>query len=399
MESEQDDAALEVTQPTALEAMERAQIDVQISTAKRYPRPALKEIKRRMLEFATLDEETAEACFYTLKRKDWKTGKVKIIQGPSVRLAEIAVVCYGNVRAGARIVGNDGRAITSQGMCHDLENNSLVSMEVRRRITSHAGRTYDDDMQVVTGNAANAISFRNAVLKVIPGALTRPVYDAARSVAIGTSSTLAAKRDKIIKRLEAMGATVEAVLVAVEKATLDEIGLKELEILIGLGTSIKDGDTTVEEAFPEKRPEIALPTLGADAVKPSASQERKAQPEKPEPEKPEPPKAGPKAAEAEKPEQPEQETPKAEPQQKGGKGGKASKAGKPEAEPELPLIPEVSGLPDAFSSKYPVLRCRGKFWTPNEDYSSWEEITELQALEVASRPAKGLTTDAERERK
>src|SRR5690349_3214367 len=119
---------------------------MQIATAKKYPRD-LAKVKKKMLDFATLDEETAESCFYTLKRKDRDSGEGKVIQGPSVRLAEIAVACYGNLRAAARITDNDGRFITAQGLCHDLESNTLISIEAKRRITGKSGKTYGDDMQ------------------------------------------------------------------------------------------------------------------------------------------------------------------------------------------------------------------------------------------------------------
>jgi len=234
--------SVEIIQPQALELIERAQIDMQISTAKKYPRD-LAKVKRRMLDFATLDEETAESCFYTLTREG------KSIQGPSVRLAEIAVSCYGNLRAASRIVDNDGKTITAQGVCHDLENNTLISVEVKRRITKRDGKTFSDDMQVVAGNAANSIAFRNAVFKVIPGALTKPVYEAAKAVAVGDASKLATRRAKIIQRLNSMQVTTDRILARLGKSSVENVGLEDLELLIGLGTAIKDGDTTVDEAF------------------------------------------------------------------------------------------------------------------------------------------------------
>src|SRR5689334_11587126 len=91
------ETTMELVEPSAMEAIQRAEIDVQIATAKRYPRQ-LSLVKSHMMSFATLDQETAEACFYNLPRGG------KNIQGPSVRLAEIAVSCYGNLRAGSRIL-------------------------------------------------------------------------------------------------------------------------------------------------------------------------------------------------------------------------------------------------------------------------------------------------------
>ena len=233
--------------PHALELMTRAEIDMQVATAKRHPRPALSVIIQQMKSYALLDEETAMSCFYTLKRDG------KAIRGPSVRLAEIAVLCFGNIRAGSRVIANDGRKITSQGMCHDLQNNTMISMEVQRRIVDRKGRTYSDDMQIVTGNAANAIAFRNAAFKIVPGALVKVVYDAAREAAVGNITTLSEKREKIFARFAQMGVERDRVLAAVDKPTIEDVDLATLEILIGIGTAIKDGDTTLDEAFPARR--------------------------------------------------------------------------------------------------------------------------------------------------
>lgn len=225
-----------------IELIERAQIDQQISTAKKYPRD-LARVKRKMLDFATLDEETAASCFYTLPRDG------KMIQGPSVRLAEIAVACYGNLRAAAREMDNDGKFIRSQGVCHDLEANTCVSVEVKRRITNKAGKTYGDDMQMTAGNAANSIAFRNAVFKIVPGALIKPVYEAAKKVAVGDASTLKQRRTQLVSKFSQMGVSLEMILAKCDKSSIENIGLEDLEMFIGLFTAIKEGDMTIDEAF------------------------------------------------------------------------------------------------------------------------------------------------------
>ena len=60
---------------TALEAVDRASIDIQIATAKQYPRSVDKALKEA-LTLATLDEETAASMFYVLPRAG------KRIEGP-----------------------------------------------------------------------------------------------------------------------------------------------------------------------------------------------------------------------------------------------------------------------------------------------------------------------------
>jgi hypothetical protein len=61
-ENQNELAPLEVVGNDALTAISRAEIDMQISTAKKYPRN-IQRVKTAMLSIATMDQETAEACF------------------------------------------------------------------------------------------------------------------------------------------------------------------------------------------------------------------------------------------------------------------------------------------------------------------------------------------------
>jgi len=235
-----------ITDTSALGQIERAQIDMQIATARRYPRQ-LSLVKQRMLSFATLDEETAAGCFYTLPGR--KGGDGKPLQGPSVRLAEIALSCYQHLRAGSRIIEDDGKFITAQGVVHDLENNVVISIEVKRRVTSKTGQRYSDDMIATTGNAACSIALRNAAFRVIPMALIKPVYDAAKKLAIGDSKSLVQRRAGSIDHFAKLGISKEKVCEVLGVRSVDDIQLDHLEILIGYATAIKDGDATVDEIF------------------------------------------------------------------------------------------------------------------------------------------------------
>ena len=57
-----------------------------------------------------------------------------------------------------------------------------------------------------------------------------------------------------------LGATREAILAAINVQGEEDIGLDELATLKGIATAIKDGDTTVEQAFPPQ------PKAGATAA-------------------------------------------------------------------------------------------------------------------------------------
>ena len=247
---------IEVLPPGAVEAQERAQVDIQIATARKYPR-RLSQVKERMLSFATLDEETASSCFFTLPAR--KGGDGQPLQGPSVRLAEIALASYQHLKAGSRIVGDYGKFITAQAVVHDLENNVAISIEVRRRVTNKDGKRYSDDMIAVTGNAACSIALRNATFRVVPRALIMPVYEAAKRVAVGDVKSLTAKRAQVVDRLRKMGAPLESILAVVGASKIEDIDQAKLEQLIGLGTAIKDGETTLESAFPAPQQETQAP--------------------------------------------------------------------------------------------------------------------------------------------
>lgn len=223
-------------------------IDVQIATARRYPR-SIKAFMDSALSMATIDQSTAESCFYVLTRKD-KDGEVKSIEGPGVRLAEICAAAWGNLRFGSRIVGEDDKFVTAQGMAFDLQNNVAMTIEVRRRITNKHGRRYSDDMVAVTANAASAIALRNAIFRVIPKAFIDPIYKAAKKVAVGTAETLDARRRKLLDRFAKMGVGQERIMTSMGLKGLADIDLEMMEKLIGLGTAIKDGEITIETAFP-----------------------------------------------------------------------------------------------------------------------------------------------------
>jgi hypothetical protein len=237
---------------TTVEALTRGEVDIQIATAKRYPR-SLRAFKERALEMATLDQDTAESCIYALPR-DGKT-----IEGPSARLAEILASAYGHMRVEGRPVDDDGRFVTARGTAWDIQNNVLIAFEVKRRVTNKSGRRFSDDMITVTNNAATSIAIRNAILKVVPKAFWGPIYEACRKVAVGDASTLANRRAAMLEYFLKMGVTNEKVFHLLQVAGIEDITLDHMATLKGLATAIKEGDTTVDEAFPSITPESSRP--------------------------------------------------------------------------------------------------------------------------------------------
>ena len=221
-----------------------AEIESQIATAKQYPRN-ISKFKDKVMSMANLDQSTAEGCFYALPRGG------KSISGPSIRFAEIALSCYGNAVAKAEVTGEDDKYVYATGMCRDLENNVAISMTVKRKITDRNGRRFNDDMIVVTSNAACAIALRNAIFKIVPAAYTQEAFDKVKQTAVGDAQSFANRRADVLARLQKMGVDESRVLSALKRASVDELTINDVTVLIGLGTAVHDGDTTLDEAFPE----------------------------------------------------------------------------------------------------------------------------------------------------
>lgn len=235
--------------PEVIYQQDKAAIDMQITTAKAYPRN-IKRSTDNALAIVTMDAETAKTCTYSVPRGG------KAITGPSVHLAKILAQVWGNLRVEAKVVDIDQKQVTSEAVCFDLENNLAIKTQVKRSIMGRTGR-FSDDMITVTGNAANSIALRNAVLSVIPRAVVDKVYNAARQTITGDISDetkLIAKRKQVVDALkDTYNVKEEEILKAIGKAALQHITADDLITLIGIGTAIKDGDTTVEQAFRGER--------------------------------------------------------------------------------------------------------------------------------------------------
>lgn len=231
-------------QAVQMDAVERANVDSQVATAKQYPRSIKRSIDNSIV-MATMDAETAQSCGYALTRGG------KPITGPSVHLAKIIVSNWGNMRTEAKVVQITDKQVISRGTAWDLETNVASAFEVRRSITDSKGRRYSDDMITVTGNAANSIAYRNAVFSVVPKAVVDKVYKAAQKYITGDLSD----GEKLIKRRsdainyfnDEWGITEEEVVKLCGKQTVNQIKADEIALLLGMVQSLKDGDTTVDE--------------------------------------------------------------------------------------------------------------------------------------------------------
>ena len=255
-------AHLNVEQNTAI-AIVRAEIDTQIATALRYPRK-IQSIAARIMSYATMDEETAAECCYALvygkKQRDQngeEAGRQNdAVEGPSIRLAEIALQAFGNCRAYARVINVDrkNKFVEAEGIFHDLETNALQSATSRRAIAGQRGNLFPEHLIITTGNAACSIAKRNAILAGIPRGLYRPAYNEARKIIAGTAATLVTSRQKVVESYAHLGISAEQICVLLGIDSMMEFTVAHVVQMRAMFASIKSGEVRAEDAFAPPKP-------------------------------------------------------------------------------------------------------------------------------------------------
>jgi len=274
----EDEIASDLVEPVqnSISAIERANIDIQIATAHTYPR-SLAVFKNRATEMVSMDEETAQSCIYR-RPVGKKNGKVVYAEGKSIRMAEIVGCCYGNLRVVSMIIEQTERFVRCRGMAHDLESNFAASSEVIESTLTSEGNPYSERMRIVVAKACLSKARRDAIFQVVPVALCKTIEDVARQTAIGTVKTLEQRRALLEDWINKLGIDPLRVYQSLGIKGIEDIGLAELETLTGIRTAIKDGDVSVEEAFPReaiqmpKKKEKSEPTGEGNVVPVSAEE-------------------------------------------------------------------------------------------------------------------------------
>jgi len=228
------------------QGLARAEIDQQIATAHKFPRSVARALSN-IKTLATLDEQTAEECTYALPRAEG------VIEGPSVRFAEIVQQSWGNNRVAARVTHVDRieMFVEAEGVYHDLETNSAMLARVRRRISNKYGKLYNEDMILVTGNAAAAIARRNAILAGVPKPIWKAAHDASRAVVMGDIQTLSARRKDALQKFQRFGIEPPQVFYLLKVAGEADITREHFPAISSFLNQLKSGEQTKESLLGE----------------------------------------------------------------------------------------------------------------------------------------------------
>lgn len=237
-----------IGQGTLAVDLERANIDQLIATAHKYPRK-IQACLDMMQTMAVYNEQAAENCVYSLPRGG------KPIIGPSIGFANILSQAWGNNRSGARIVHIDrkDKQVHAEGAFLDLQTNYQIIVPVNRRISDKNGRIFNDDMIMVTGQAAASIARRNAILNAVPRALWFPIFDQALQIIRGSETTFAEKKAKAMAAFSLFGVKPEQVYMVLGLKGDADLNLDHIPQLRGMYAQLRDGAITVEEMFDPRR--------------------------------------------------------------------------------------------------------------------------------------------------
>jgi hypothetical protein len=281
---------LDLVPASMVAAMERAAVDNQVATAKAYPR-SLSKFRQIATQMVSLDPDTAESCIYVrpvgkkLVNGKWEQ---EFAEGPSIRAAEIVAASYTNLRCKVVVIEQTERYVRVEAQAWDMENNVAASIQRVETTVKKDGNPYSESQRNLVALAAMAKAWRDAIFKVVPRALFKPVMDTAKSVANGNVKTIAERRTRASAWVSTLKIDVVRVFAALGVKGWDDTTEENLQTLTGLKTSIKEGDVTIDEAFPPiASAPPAVPHKAEGTTTPPASQK----PAEKAPEPPAPPVA------------------------------------------------------------------------------------------------------------
>jgi hypothetical protein len=232
-------------------ALAAAVLDKRIITARQYPR-SIARFKQETKELLSEDLETARSAEYS---KPVGGGKVT---GPSIRLAELACMCWTNLEIEVQEPIVSDKSVTVQAFAWDLERNVRVPGIATASIVNKDGQRYAQHMIETTVLATASKARRNAITAVIPRAYISDLLDTAKAVA--------SKHEKPIEELRATmiefyartyKVDVTQILAYLQVAGVDDIKLDHISELRAVAEALKEGESP-EAYFGKAKSKVEL---------------------------------------------------------------------------------------------------------------------------------------------
>lgn len=241
-----------VGQGTAVEqSRAAAEVQAAVVVAQQCPRNIQSAVAE--MEQACGRLALAEKAFYSYRRGG------SAVTGPSVFLARELARIWGNLQHGLIEMRRDDEYGQSemQAFAWDVEKNSRVSNTfiVPHKRDKKGGATALTELRDIYENNANngARRVRQAIFSVLPGWFTDQAIDICRATLTnGGGEPLPQRISKALKAFDSLGVTVDRIEAKYGRPTGEwtEHDVTDLGILYG---SIRRGELTVDDAFPEPR--------------------------------------------------------------------------------------------------------------------------------------------------
>lgn len=237
---------VQLVETNVISEITKGEIDMQVATAKRYPRN-LPQVMKNIFAAGTYNEQTMESLVYSLPQGQGA------INGPSVRLAEIIACEYQNLLVQSRIISENDKEIVAQGCAWDMEKNVKVSVEVSRSIIDKYGKKFKESVIKSAKMAAISIAYRNAIFKIFPRAHTDAVLDKIQKHNTWPIEELGKRRDSAIKYITEKGVPLPNILNYLNIEKVEDIGVQQVNQLRYALNSERDGEFTLAQIFTDPR--------------------------------------------------------------------------------------------------------------------------------------------------
>jgi hypothetical protein len=286
--------------PAALAAAETAKQRIQAGYVMAFRKPRNSDDARQRILKSCKRPKFAERVQYS------KPVGGSVIQGPSIRFAELAVREWGNIACDIQCVYEDDNVRRSKVFMTDLETNTTFAKEITikktverknakgREVIGDRTNTFGKKVYIVIATddelhnkEAALISkvVRNEGLRLIPSDVIDEAIDTANeTLKKGIKSDPDAAKKKILDAFGDLGVTPSDIEQYLGHST-DRIALKEIENLRHIYETIREGDSTWEEYCSVESPPKAEDVNLDDVVGAKVVEEPKQKPKRGKPTK------------------------------------------------------------------------------------------------------------------
>lgn len=232
--------------------------DIQIAQAIKNPRNEMTIFSNAIKELEIVPE-FANKAFYSIPYKD-QMGETVYVEGPSIKAAMSLARRWGNCATGARIVSDDDDRVIVEGIFWDYETNmrSYSQYSVAKKAWSKKTKQViplrEDRLNMAIQSGMSKAQ-RNAILKALPVYLTDKFFAKAKEISSGKNKDNAKKEyiptrfKKAKDKFMELGITESQWEAYLSGLSIDREAI--IEHLIGLYNAIKDGETKLEDVFPQ----------------------------------------------------------------------------------------------------------------------------------------------------